>query len=271
MQGYIKLHRSILDNTIFKCKPFSKGQAWITLLLLTNHKESFINVKNGELIKIERGECGYSELALADLFGWSRGKVKRFLELLKSEKMIHQKTVANRTIISIINYDNYQNDTVNSTVNDTVNGHLTVHQTDINNNDKNDNNEKNDKNVISFINAEKTKKIDPYINPVINEFKKQHEKIMGKRVYLNSVESNKLTELAADVEDFSSTLPTVLKKLKKLKFNGIGYKPNASWLLKENHYTEILNGAYDFETREEIVARLEKAELERRAKQNENN
>lgn len=150
MQGYIKLHRSILDNTIFKCKPFSKGQAWITLLLLTNHKEGYINVKNGELIKIERGECGYSELALADLFGWSRGKVKRFLELLKSEKMIHQKTVANRTIISIINYDNYQNDTVNSTVNSTVNGHLTVHQTDINNND---NNEKNDKNDNTHINA----------------------------------------------------------------------------------------------------------------------
>lgn len=153
MQGYIKLHRSILDNTIFKCKPFSKGQAWITLLLLTNHKEGYINVKNGELIKIERGECGYSELALADLFGWSRGKVKRFLELLKSEKMIHQKIVANRTIISIINYDNYQNDTVNST----VNGHLTVHQTDINNNDKNDNNEKNDN---THINDAKTKRLE---------------------------------------------------------------------------------------------------------------
>lgn len=243
MQGYIKLHRSILDNTIFKCKPFSKGQAWVVLLLLTNHQEGYINVKNGELVKIERGECGYSELALADLFGWSRGKVKRFLELLESEKMIHQKTVANRTVISIINYDNYQNDTVNSTVNDTVNGHLTIHQTDINNNDKND---KNEKNVIS-INAKEEKKIDPYINPIVNKFKEAHKKIIGSRVYLNNAECNKLIELAAVVEDFSSTMPTVFKKLKKLKFDGIGYKPNASWLLKDNHYTEILNGAYDVE------------------------
>lgn len=244
MQGYIKLHRSILDNTIFKCKPFSKGQAWVVLLLLTNHQEGYINVKNGELVKIERGECGYSELALADLFGWSRGKVKRFLELLESEKMIHQKTVANRTVISIINYGNYQNDTVNSTVNDTVNGHLTVHQTDINNNEKND---KNDKNVISFINAEKKEKIDPYINPVINEFKELHKKIIGKRVYLSAAECSRITELAADVDDFSSTLPTVLTKLKRLKFDRIGYNPNASWLLKENNYTAILNGAYDVE------------------------
>lgn len=238
MQGYIKLHRSILDNKIFKFKPFSKGQAWITLLLLANHKEGYITVKNGELIKIKRGECGYSELALADLFGWSRGKVKRFLELLKSEKMIHQKTIANRTIISILNYENYQNDTVNSTVNDTVNGHLTGHQTDINNNDKND---KND----NFINEEKIKKIDPYINPVVNEFKETHKKVMGTRVYLNNSECAKLIELSADVEDFSSTLTPVFQKLKKLKFDGIGYKPNASWLLKENHYTEILNGAWD--------------------------
>ena len=260
MRGYIKLYRQLLDNPLFTSEPFSKGQAWITILMLANHKESYITTKNGILIKIERGECGYSELALSKIFKWSRGKVKRFLQLLESEKMIQQKISENHSIIRVLNYEQYQDDTINSTINDTINGQLTGQLTDTNNNDKNDN---NDKNVI-FINAEKTKKTDPYINPVINEFKQQHEKIIGKRVYLNNAECNKLTELAADVEDFSSTLPTVLKKLKKLKFDGIGYKPNASWLLKENHYTEILNGAYDYETREEIVARLEKAELERR-------
>ena len=267
MQGYIKLHRSILDNTIFKCKPFSKGQAWITLLLLTNHKEGYINVKNGELIKIERGECGYSVLALADLFGWSRGKVKRFLELLKSEKMIHQKTIANRTIISIINYDNYQNDTVNSTVNSTVNGHLTVHQTGINNNDKNDNNEKNDN---KFINDKiiSIKKTDPYINPTKKYFTDKAKEILGFKPYLDASMCNKLIELSAEIDDFQETIPIVLEKIKnkKWKFADGSKDVTVNWLLKDSNYTSVLNGAFDFETREEIVARLEKAELERRRK-----
>ena len=118
-QGYIKLHRSILDNPIFQSKPFSKGLAWIALLLLTNHKENLMPVKNGQMLKIRRGECGYSELALADIFGWSRGKVKRFLMLLESEKMIQQKIVANHSVIKILNYSQYQDDTTN----DTTNGH----------------------------------------------------------------------------------------------------------------------------------------------------
>lgn len=122
-EGYIKLQRSLLDNPIFNCGQFSKGQAWITLLLLANYKDGFISIKNGEVIKIGRGECGYSELALADIFKWSRGKVKRFLDLLETEKMIQQKKRSNRTIIKIINYSIYQDNTVNDTVNDTVDGH----------------------------------------------------------------------------------------------------------------------------------------------------
>lgn len=156
MQGYIKLHRQLLDNPLFTSEPFTKGQAWITLLLLTNHKEGYITVKNGELFKIERGECGYSELALAKIFKWSRGKVKRFLNVLESQKMIQQKTRSNHALIKVLNYDNFQNDTINDTTNGQQTVQQTVQQTDINNNDKNDNNEKN---ILDF---PKKKKVDPY-------------------------------------------------------------------------------------------------------------
>ena len=165
-EGYISLHRSLLDNPIFNSEPYTKGQAWVTILMLANYKEGFVQIKNGELIKVERGECGYSELALSDIFKWSRGKVKRFLNLLESEKMIQQKIRSNRTIIKICNYELYQNrtvnDTVNSTVNDTVNGHLTIQQTDINNNDNNDNNEKN--NIYGL-------KIKKFQKPTLEEIK----------------------------------------------------------------------------------------------------
>lgn len=244
--GYIKLYRQIAENPIWLIKPFSEGQAWVDLLCITTFDKGFIKTKNGQIIELTIGDCGYSQLSLSERWGWSRGKVKRFILLLEKQKMIQQKTYGKFSIINILNFAKYQNRTTNDTTNDTTNEQQMIQQTDTINTVKKDKKEKNDKNVIS-INAEKKKKIDPYINPIVNEFKNVGERILGNRPYLNNAECNKLIELAADVEDFSSTLPTVFKKLKKLKFDGIGYKPNVSWLLKDNHYTEILNGAYDVE------------------------
>jgi DNA replication protein DnaD len=240
MQGWIRLNRSLLENQIFNSEPYTKGQAWITLLMLANHREGYITVKNGDILKIERGECGYSELALADIFKWSRGKVKRFLNLLENEKMIQQKSRSNRNIINIINYDFYQNDTVNETLNDTVNGHLTIHQTDTNKNDKNDKNVKND----SFITHEE-KKLDPFINPTKTFFQEQYTNIMGKTPRLSLMECNRLTELASENKDIKEIIPEAIRKLKKLKFDDIKFTPSANWLLKGNNFERLLNGEFD--------------------------
>lgn len=107
-EGYILLYRTFLDNPLLNIKPFCKGYAWIQLISLTNHKTGWVKVKNGTLVKVQRGECGYSEKALADIFGWSRNKLRRFLEQLKNEKMIQQKIVENHSIIKILNYNKYQ-------------------------------------------------------------------------------------------------------------------------------------------------------------------
>ena len=125
--GWISLHRKIAENFLWKEKPFSKGQAWVDLLLLTNHKKGLLKVKNGLTVVINRGECGYSVLALAERWGWSRGKVNRFMKLLKNEKMIQQKIIENHSVISISNYEQFQ--IAQQTV------QQTGQQTDTNNND----------------------------------------------------------------------------------------------------------------------------------------
>ena len=132
MTGWISLHRSLLDHKLWKAEPFTKGQAWVDILLLTNHSDQIMTVKNGTMVEVKRGQCGYSELALGDRWKWSRGKVKRFLAVLSNQKMIHQKKVDNRTIIIVCNYDQFQTDSKQDSKR-TVNGHLTGHQTDINN------------------------------------------------------------------------------------------------------------------------------------------
>ena len=106
--GFIKLQREILEHWLWTDKPFSKGQAWIDLLLLAQYKDNNVMVK-GKLVKRNRGEVHKSIVSLADRWGWSRPKVKRFLELLEKEKMITLHVTANDTALTIEKYSKYQN------------------------------------------------------------------------------------------------------------------------------------------------------------------
>jgi len=106
-KGWISVYRNIQDCWIWKETPFSKGQAWIDLLLLTNHEDKKI-LFDGELITVERGQRITSIRQLADRWGWSRDKVSNFLNLLESDGMLRQTRDKKRTHIVIENYSKYQ-------------------------------------------------------------------------------------------------------------------------------------------------------------------
>lgn len=105
--GWISIHRKIQDNKIWEDKPFSRGQAWIDLLLLANHEDNKI-IFNGSLVEIKRGEKITSLRKLSERWGWSITKVKKFLNLLSNENMISYKSDNKKTTYSIVNYDVYQ-------------------------------------------------------------------------------------------------------------------------------------------------------------------
>lgn len=107
-KGYIKLYRDISDNPLWLLEPFTKAQAWVDLILLANYKNGIIVVKNGTIVNILRGQCGYSVKALSARWKWSHGKVERFIKYLKNEKMINQNIVENHSIITILKYEDYQ-------------------------------------------------------------------------------------------------------------------------------------------------------------------
>jgi len=133
-----------MENPLYFSEPFTRMQAWIDMLLIANHKESFFYVR-GNKVTVKRGEIGYSQQNLAIRWRWSRGKVLRFLNDLEKNSMIVQQKNNVTSIISICKYRDYQlNDTTESATGDTADGQQTVQQTDINNNDNNDNNKKSD-------------------------------------------------------------------------------------------------------------------------------
>lgn len=107
--GWISIHRKIQDNIIWNDKPFNRGAAWIDLLMLANHEDKKI-IFNGSTVEIKRGEKITSLRKLSERWGWSRGKTKKFLNLLKDENMIEFKTDHQKTTYKIVNYNVYQNE-----------------------------------------------------------------------------------------------------------------------------------------------------------------
>ena len=155
--GWISIHRQIKDNWIWEDKPFSKGQAWIDLLLMANHTDRKIALGN-ELITVKRGSFITSELKLMDAWGWSKGKVRSFLKMLENDGMIERITDHKKTTINIVNYGIFQS--MQTTERPQTNRKRTANgpRTDTNNNDNNYNNykptAKKQKNKNSFFNYE---------------------------------------------------------------------------------------------------------------------
>ena len=105
--GYIAIFRDIMDHWVWKQKPFSKGQAWIDLILLATHKTEKKPYKD-KIIEYERGKIYKSELEFSTRWGWNRKTVHLFLKQLESDGMIEVRWTTQGTTITIVNYDFYQ-------------------------------------------------------------------------------------------------------------------------------------------------------------------
>ena len=105
--GWIKIFREIQNNWVWDDKPFSKGQAWIDLIILAKRTdEKFMS--GGRMVNGKRGCVYKSILYLSDRWGWDRKKTSRFLGGLEADKMITVKTTTHGTTIRIEKYDDFQ-------------------------------------------------------------------------------------------------------------------------------------------------------------------
>jgi|GEM_PF-921533 len=146
--GWVKIHRRLSESDLWLSQPFTRGQAWVDLILLANHKDRTVWIRGIE-IKVKRGQVARSIVNLKKRWSWSRGKVLRFISWLKAIHQIeHQKNNVT-SLITIINYDMYQgNGIADDTPNGTPNGHQTDTKRVTNKNVKNEKNEKKKKKKI---------------------------------------------------------------------------------------------------------------------------
>jgi hypothetical protein len=155
MNGWISIHRKITENPIWLSEQFTRAQAWIDLLIIANHKDGFIMVR-GNKLDVKRGQVGWSLQKLANRWRWSIGKANRFINELQIEGQIDIQKNRVSTVITIVNYEQYQNNgtqngtqTVGQTGGQT--GGQTEHRQTTNNNDNNDNKKKRPPSFLNLV------------------------------------------------------------------------------------------------------------------------
>lgn len=210
MAGWIKLHRQVMDHWIWE-DPI-RFKWWMEIILLTNHTEKKTMI-GGNLVTIKRGTFHTSELKLAERWGVSRNRVRRFLELLESDDMISTNKTVNGTTIKVHNYDVYQGNeevkkqpTIQRTEQQTEQQaeQQTEHRTDIERyktkNVKNDKELKNDKNVRSIVYDDTFQQvyqsyqenIEMNPSPMTNQKIQQDYESYGKEIMMHAIEKSAL-------------------------------------------------------------------------------
>ncbi|MBQ7873740.1 MAG: hypothetical protein IJ306_01065 [Oscillospiraceae bacterium] len=105
-QGWVSLHRQIRDHWLWADKPFSRGQAWVDMILRANHEEKKVCFENS-IIEISAGGFLSSETALAEAWGWSRRKTHSFIDVLMKDGMLETKRNGKGTVFFLVNYSNF--------------------------------------------------------------------------------------------------------------------------------------------------------------------
>lgn len=127
--GFVTLHRQIRKHPYWDDP--ERLRAWIDILFMAAWKDHrrMIGVKQ---VEIKRGEFIASERFLENRWGWSRGRVRRFLRFSQDVNEIRAlNDTSHGTRYLVVKYDTYQNQRpTDDTTNSTSNGPPTVPATD---------------------------------------------------------------------------------------------------------------------------------------------
>lgn len=144
--GWIKLHRSTLDNPIV-CKDTDHVAVWIYLLLNATHT-NYDAIFKGKRVTLQPGQLITGRKAIAACLYMSESKVQRILKIFESEQQIEQQTSNQKRLISILNWGRYQQS--EQQIEQQVNNDRTTTEQQVNTN-KNDKNDKKDNKLYTRV------------------------------------------------------------------------------------------------------------------------
>ena len=145
MSGWISLHRKILDNPIV-CKDSDYFSVWCYLLLKATHKNIEV-LFGGKKIILKSGQLITGRKIIAEKFNISESKVQRILKTFEIEQQIEQQKSNKNRLISILNWNNYQQN--EQQIEQQVNNKRTTNEQQVNTNNNNNNINNNNNNIYN--------------------------------------------------------------------------------------------------------------------------
>jgi len=260
--GWIKLHRKILENPIFTSNDSYLIHLWIYILLSVNHKEKKVLFNQKEfVIKKGSGIFGLNQM-VKDLTIYKKENSKNFkrmksiyyrrLKTLALLKNIELKTTNKFTIITVIQWNKYQQTELkrNSSGTQTELKRKTKITNKNEEKEKNDNNDKkitkdNFKQIYILFNFGKKIRIIPDINS------------KSYKNYIKALEKLSIIEIEQNVTDYLDYLLAATWRKKKsfeAWFNNSEYYANDWKAERENEHKNPKNGKQqDGTTAEELA------------------
>ena len=139
--GYVKIYRKLLSNPIVM-KDCEHLAIWVYLLLHATHKEMNV-IFNGKKIMLKSGQLITGARAIANDLEINKDKVQRVLNEFKTDTQIDTLASPKGRLITILNWEKYQNCDTHTDTQLIHNCDTTDTQVIHNNNDKNVNNVRN--------------------------------------------------------------------------------------------------------------------------------
>ena len=223
MEGWISLHRKILENPILnRSRVYSPFEAWIWLLLKANHKDNKFML-GSELITVKKGDMVTSQKKLCRQFRWGSTKLRNFLKVLQKDKMLLLKTNTQSTHITICNYETYQDSQTANNTQTKRKQHTDNTRTTTNNNVDNVDNDNNVNKKITYNNFIDLLKDKTYLQKygfdMIDEFVGYcREKSINGKKYKFQTTKNKTFEISKRLglwskQDYNGTYKKHKEKL----------------------------------------------------------
>lgn len=106
MNGWIKIHRKLLDNPIV-AKDSDYLSVWVYLLLNASH-EGYPVLFNNEKISLQPGQLITGRIAISSKLNIQESKVKRILIAFENDQQIERVRSNKNSLITILNWSKYQ-------------------------------------------------------------------------------------------------------------------------------------------------------------------
>lgn len=106
IDGWISLHRKLLENPVV-CKDSDHLAVWVYLLLNATHTDYDV-IFNNKRTTLKPGELVTGRKSISSKIKITESKVQRILKTFEIEHQIEQQTTSQNRLISILNWNQYQ-------------------------------------------------------------------------------------------------------------------------------------------------------------------